>query len=94
MLRRPADENRRNALPWGLLKLARNPTVKVNLSITAIVLVIVLTILAAVYRVATGPDRVRMRLDTARQTCTTTGGEWVLVGGEETCRLPAESKKI
>lgn len=66
---------------------------KANLSVTAFVLVIVITIVAAVYRVATAPERVRLRLKEAQSSCTAAGGEWVQVDRHEVCRPAAGGKK-
>jgi Tfp pilus assembly protein FimT len=67
--------------------------VKQNLAIVAILLVIAVTIAAAVYRVTTAPDRIRMRLNAARDTCLNTGGRWVKVGNEESCLQPATAQE-
>ena len=52
----------------------------------AVVLVIVASIGGAVFRVATAPDRVRERRETARAACASGGGEWIRVGADEICR--------
>ena len=54
----------------------------------AVVLVIVASIGGAVFRVATAPDRVRERRETARAACASGGGEWIRVGADEICRAP------
>jgi hypothetical protein len=68
--------------------------VKISYSLTAIVSVVALTIGAAGYRVTTAPDRIRLRLDAARATCVSSGGEWVKVGNEEACRTNDSAKKV
>jgi hypothetical protein len=40
-----------------------------------------------VFRVATAPDRIRDRQETARKVCIERGGEWVTEGRREVCRL-------
>ena len=67
---------------------------KLNLSVTAIALVVTVTVVAAAYRVTTAPERIRARLDAARASCLGAGGEWVKVGNDESCRPLAERKKI
>ena len=41
-----------------------------------------------VFRVATAPDRIRDRVETARKVCAERGGEWVTVDRREQCRVP------
>ena len=65
---------------------------KASLSVASVIVVIGLTIVAATYRVSTAPERVRSRLNTAKESCTAGGGEWVKVGTEEECRPPADRK--
>jgi len=55
---------------------------------------VVVTVGATVFRVWTAPERIRMRLDTARTTCLNAGGEWIKVGREESCRPAPERPKI
>ena len=55
----------------------------------AVVLVIVASVAGAIFRVATAPERVKERRDTARSTCVNAGGEWVQVGADEVCRQVA-----
>jgi hypothetical protein len=56
--------------------------------------VVVLTIGATVFRVWTAPERIRLRLDSAKASCLNTGGEWIKVGREESCRRAAERTKL
>jgi len=74
--------------------LTWKPTVKINVSVTAILLVIVLTLLATTYRVATAPERIRLRIDAAKASCVNAGGEWIKVGREEACRPAVERKNV
>ena len=66
---------------------------KLNVSVVAMLVVVALAILATAYRVATAPERIRKRLDSAKATCLGAGGEWVKVGREESCQPAAERKK-
>lgn len=65
---------------------------KFNAPVIAIVAVITLTILAAVFRVSTAPERIRLRLDTAKTTCIKGGGDWVKEGRDALCQ-PGAAKK-
>ena len=67
---------------------------KLNGPVISIGIVVALTIVDAAYRVSTAPERIRMRLDTAKATCLNAGNEWVKVGREESCRPLTEQKKI
>lgn len=68
-------------------------TVKMQLSVLGILLVIGLAIMATTYRVSTAPDRIQQRREAARTTCLGAGGEWVKVGRDELCRAAAEPRK-
>ena len=68
--------------------------VKIGVSYVLVALVVVLTIVAATYRVSTAPERIRMRLNAAKESCLNGGGEWIKVGNEEACRANAERKKV
>lgn len=74
--------------------IARKPPLKIDISVAAIVVVVALTIVAAVYRVSTAPERIRIRLNAARDVCVNAGGDWVRVGREEWCRPAVERKKV
>ena len=52
----------------------------------AVAVVIVASVAGAIFRVATAPERVRERRETARTACANAGGEWVRVGNDEMCR--------
>ena len=54
---------------------------------------VALTVMAAVFRVSTAPERIRMRLDTAKTTCVKGGGEWIKVGRDELCQPGLEQGK-
>jgi hypothetical protein len=66
---------------------------RLNASVV-IAAVVVLTIGATVFRVWTAPERIRLRLDSAKASCLNTGGEWIKVGREESCRRAAERTKL
>jgi hypothetical protein len=66
---------------------------KLNASMLLMLAVIAMAIGAATFRVTTAPDRIRLRLDTARTTCLNNGGEWVGVGRDAICQQPAVQKK-
>jgi hypothetical protein len=59
----------------------------------AVALVIAASILGTIFRVATAPERVKERRETARTTCTSSGGVWVEVGSVEMCRTPGTPEK-
>jgi len=67
---------------------------KVSYSVVAIVSVVALTLGSASYRVSTAPDRHRLRLASARATCIASGGEWITVEREQTCRPGNGAKKL
>ena len=48
---------------------------------------------AALFRVATAPERIADRRNTARNVCLSSGGEWVTEGRDEICRRPAQAPK-
>jgi hypothetical protein len=64
----------------------RKPTSRLDVALIFIVMVVALTVGAAIFRVWTAPERIRMRLDSAKASCLNAGGEWVKVGREESCR--------
>ena len=43
-------------------------------------------VVSALFRVATAPDRVQARRDTAREVCVKSGGQWVVAGRDEVCK--------
>ena len=67
---------------------------RLNVSLVLIVMVVAMTIGGTAFRVWTAPERIRMRLDSAKASCLNAGGEWVKVGREESCRPAAERTKI
>ncbi len=48
--------------------------------------VIALSVGSALFRVATAPERIAERRNTAKEVCAKSGGEWVRVGREEVCK--------
>jgi len=36
--------------------------------------------------VATAPDRIQSRKDTAKEVCVRSGGEWIVAGRDEVCK--------
>ena len=56
---------------------------------SAFMAVLAVCVAAAAFRIATAPERVRERKDTARSVCIGAGGQWVQVGRDEICRKPA-----
>lgn len=67
---------------------------KLRLAGASILMVVILTIAAAAFRIWTAPERIRMRLDSAKATCLNGGGEWIKVGREESCRPAPERSRI
>jgi hypothetical protein len=43
-------------------------------------------VVSALFRVATAPDRIQARRDTAREVCVRSGGQWVVAGRDEVCK--------
>ncbi|MES2960265.1 MAG: hypothetical protein V4792_18905 [Pseudomonadota bacterium] len=52
----------------------------------AFIVVTLVAVGAAMFRVATAPDRVRDRRNLAHAVCDSVGGEWTVVDKAETCR--------
>lgn len=46
---------------------------------------------AAVFRVATAPDRIRERHETARSVCQSSGGQWVTRERDPVCVRPGDA---
>ena len=67
---------------------------KLNVPVLSIAVVVTLTIAAAIFRVSTAPERIRMRLETAKASCINAGGAWIKVGHEESCQPAPERTKI
>jgi hypothetical protein len=57
-----------------------------NLARNVFLVVVTFTVLGTVFRVATAPERMQQRRDTARTVCTGSGGLWVQVGRDEICQ--------
>jgi hypothetical protein len=55
--------------------------------------VVLAAIVAALFRIATAPERIADRRSTARSVCLGSGGEWVTQGRHEICRRPAQASK-
>jgi hypothetical protein len=53
-------------------------------------LLVILAIGAAVFRVATTPDRIKERRETARQVCLASGGQWVPMERDHACLRPGD----
>jgi hypothetical protein len=58
----------------------------VRIAWTIVALIIVGAAVSAVFRVATAPDRIRERRDTAKEVCLKAGGEWVIAERKEVCK--------
>ena len=50
--------------------------------------VVLAAIVAALFRIATAPERIAERRNIARNVCLGSGGEWVKEGRNEICRRP------
>jgi hypothetical protein len=57
------------------------------------VVIAVAAVGAALFRVATAPDRIAERRNTARSVCLGNGGEWVNDGRNEICRRADSAAK-
>jgi hypothetical protein len=53
---------------------------------SAFVIVVLAAVGATVFRVATAPERIKERRNTARSVCVGSGGAWVQIGTEEICQ--------
>lgn len=49
-------------------------------------LIVTVATAAAVFRVATAPERIQKRMETAKETCIRSGGTWGLDGREPVCK--------
>jgi hypothetical protein len=58
----------------------------VRIAWTVVALIILGAVGSALFRVATAPDRIQARKDTAREVCVKSGGEWVVAGRDELCK--------
>ncbi|CAN5742734.1 hypothetical protein BH11PSE8_BH11PSE8_45010 [soil metagenome] len=56
-----------------------------NFARNAVMVVAVAAIGGALFRVATGPDRIKERRSTAQSVCEASGGRWAKVGPDEVC---------
>jgi hypothetical protein len=58
----------------------------VRIAWAIVALIILGAVVSALFRVATAPDRIQARRDTAREVCVRAGGEWVMAGRHEVCK--------
>ncbi|MBL8320345.1 MAG: hypothetical protein JNJ42_18210 [Burkholderiaceae bacterium] len=58
----------------------------IRFTILAFAAVLALSISAALFRVATAPERIAERRATAKEVCVKSGGVWVREGRDEICR--------
>lgn len=58
----------------------------VRIAWSIVALIILGAVASALFRVATAPDRIQARKDTAREVCVKSGGEWVVAGRNEVCK--------
>jgi hypothetical protein len=58
----------------------------VRIAWSVVALIILGAVVSALFRVATAPDRIQARKDTAREVCVKSGGEWVVAGRDELCK--------
>ena len=61
------------------------PNPRIRVARNAVMLVAVVAVGGALFRVVTAPDRVKERRDTARTVCETSGGKWRKAGPDEVC---------
>ena len=61
------------------------PATRNNFARNAVMVVAVAAIGGALFRVVTGPDRIKERRSTAQSVCESTGGKWTKVGPDEVC---------
>ena len=70
-----------------------NRSMHLNFARNIFAWVVLAAIVAALFRVATAPERIADRRNTARNVCLGSGGEWVTEGRNEICRRPAQTSK-
>ena len=58
----------------------------VRITWAVVAAVIVLSVGSALFRVATAPERIAERRNTAKEVCVKSGGEWVRAGRDEVCK--------
>lgn len=58
---------------------------KMNVARHGFALIVVAACIGAAIRVATAPDRIKERRQTAKQVCASTGGSWVRAEDGEIC---------
>jgi hypothetical protein len=58
----------------------------VSVARSVFVIVVIATLVATVFRVATAPERMKARRDLARSVCQGSGGVWVQMGHDEVCQ--------
>jgi hypothetical protein len=58
----------------------------VRIAWAVVALIILGAVVSALFRVATAPDRIQSRKNTAREVCVKSGGEWVVAGRDEVCK--------
>lgn len=58
----------------------------VSVARSVFVVVVIATLAATVFRVATAPERIKARHDLARSVCQASGGVWVQMGHDEVCQ--------
>lgn len=58
----------------------------VRIAWSIVVLIVVGAAVSALFRVATAPDRIKERRNTAKEVCVKSGGEWVSAGRDELCK--------
>ena len=67
---------------------------KPNLAVMTVAVVVLMALLATIYRVSTAPDRIRERRGLAQTTCINKGGQWVMVDNQEACVSASDLKKL
>ena len=55
--------------------------------------VVVMAIGSALFRVATAPQRIKDRHETARSVCLASGGQWVKIDRDELCQRGAPASR-
>jgi hypothetical protein len=58
----------------------------VRVAWSVVALIVLGAVVSALFRVATAPDRIQARKDSAREVCVKSGGEWVVASRYEVCK--------
>jgi hypothetical protein len=67
--------------------------VKLN-GVKPLVAIVTVLVLGTIFRIATAPERRQMRLQSAKESCVRSGGEWIKVDNDDACQPRPVANKI